>query len=252
MTTLIVLAITGFVAAVINAVAGNGGTLVVTVMSAIGLPANSITASVRIPSLLGYLTTGTGFMRQKVVPWGLTLRLAAPLAIGAGVGALVASITPELITRYAVIVGLSAGALVLYVSRTGWTTAGMGMMSVNARGRTLAIFFAVGAWSGFIFTASTMYALLVLVLVAHLEIVPANAVKAVAVFGENLFAAAVFLGHGDIHWDWVIALSAGFVAGGLLGVWVALRYSKPGWIHDLLLFMTLAGLLVAIARVLPA
>ena len=81
-------------------------------------------------------------------------------------------------------------------------------------------FFMVGLYSGFI-QAGVGFLTLTITSAAGLDLVRGNAVKVFTTSFLTLLSVAVFAGTGNIHWPIALALAIGNIAGGWVGVRVA-------------------------------
>ena len=82
-------------------------------------------------------------------------------------------------------------------------------------------FFVVGLYGGFL-QAGVGFLILAVTTIAGLDLVRGNAVKSVTVMLLTLLSLAVFAGTGHVDWPAGIALGAGNLLGGIVGVRVAL------------------------------
>lgn len=235
----------------LNAIAANGATLMVAVLAALGLSANATTATARIPSLIGYGVAAARLMRAKVVPWGLAITLSIPTVAGGAVGAVLADLSPETLTRVGSLVALVLAAAILMLQRSRWNAAASGAMRHALHPATIAAMFVVGLWGGFIVVASGVWVLMALVLVVSLAGAEGNAVKALAVAGEGIIATAIVLAGGHIRWDWVLPLSVGAAIGALIGAKVVLRDKDGHIVYWTLLGVTVLAALETAMRLLP-
>ena len=108
---LILLIIVGFVAGMVNVVAGGGSLLTLPVLLWLGLPAPVANASNRLGLVMQNVSATTAFHRAGVLPWRPTLVLFAPALPGALLGAYTAlDIDEQLFRRIAGEHGKTGGA----------------------------------------------------------------------------------------------------------------------------------------------
>jgi uncharacterized membrane protein YfcA len=85
------------------------------------------------------------------------------------------------------------------------------------------IFFAIGFYGGFIQVGVGYFLLMALVLGTGYDLVKANAVKNLIVFFYAIFALAVFMINGQVHYVYGLLLSAGSVVGALIASYFAVK-----------------------------
>lgn len=222
---LAVLAGAGFVAGAINAVAGGGSFLTLPVLVFLGLPAVVANATNRVGVLAQSVSGLWGFHRYGVVPWRWALSASIPSVAGAGLGTWLSLRVPDV--AFTRLLSLAMLGITLW---SVWKAHG-GSVTDRATGRAepepdgvgpLASlgFFTAGVYGGFI-QAGVGFFLLALTSGAGLDLVRGNAVKLLAVLLMTMLSLALFAGAGTVDWVRGGALAAGNVAGGLVGVRVA-------------------------------
>lgn len=214
----------GFIAGVINVVAAGGSFLTLPVLLFLGLPAAVANGTNRVGVMSQNLSAVWGFHRHRVLEWRWALAASVPAVGGALIGVWAALVVPDVAFRR--ILSL------LMVVVTLWTLARRAR-SGRAAGEQpirhpwhwtmLLGFFGVGLYGGFV-QAGVGFIVLAMTTVAGLDLVRGNAVKVVAVLLVTLLPLAIFAGTGHIHWPLGLALGAGNVLGGLVGVRLAVLH----------------------------
>ncbi|MDR5820250.1 MULTISPECIES: sulfite exporter TauE/SafE family protein [unclassified Caballeronia] len=234
--------VAGLLCGFLNTVASSGSAVSLPILMSIGLHAATANATNRIPVLVGALAATVGIARKGVIPWRRALKVAAPLALGAAVGALASEHLPGHDLRK-VIVGAVIVALILIFTRLKRLLNAAGDSEFRFDARTVALLFVVGIWTGFIVLDSGTYMLLVLVLAAGLTLVEANIVKNFATLFTTTAAMLVFMQHGNIDWRVGGIMGLGSLAGGLIGARIAVSEHARRWIVGLLVTVIIGELL---------
>jgi len=207
----------GFGAGYINTLAGSGSLLTLPLLIFLGLPAPVANGTNRVAILLQNVVGVTSFHRKKVLDVQGGAWLALPAIVGSIFGARIAVEIDETVMRTTIGVLMLVMAVVIVVRPKRWLE-GRGD---HHRGRPnwlqVIVFFAVGAYGGFIQAGVGIFLLAGLVLGAGYDLVRANAVKVFIVLCFTVFALGVFVLHDQVRWDLGLILAIGNMA----GAWVA-------------------------------
>lgn len=210
--------VTGFVAGFINTLAGSGSLITLPMLILLGLPANVANGTNRVGILVQNIVSVSTFKRHGALHERDSVQLLVPSVLGALVGAQLAVSLDETILRRTIAV-LMIAMLVIVVAKPGrWLHEHAGER-VAAYPLRFVIFFAIGAYGGFIQAGVGIFLLAGLVLGAGYNLVGANAVKNLIVLVFTIAALAVFVYHDQVRWGLGLLLAAG----NALGAWVATR-----------------------------
>jgi uncharacterized membrane protein YfcA len=233
-TTGVLLALAGVLAGFLNTVASGGSALTLPAIIALGLDPVMANATNRVPIVLGCAVAVWKFHQAGQLPWRLGARLSAPLAAGGLIGVILAANLSEMRTGWLTTLAVVLAAVVVLFNPAKWLHADRPQTEPNTGWLVLALLLAVGFWGGLIAVDSATFALAALVLVAHLPIREANAVKVLGLGLVALIGVVVFTARGQIDWLWAIPLSVGGMAGSLLGARVSLGPHASRWIFWIL------------------
>jgi uncharacterized membrane protein YfcA len=153
--------------------------------------------------------------------------------LGAAIGALLTEIIPSHDLRLA-ITGAVVAALILILTKLKDVVRSAAIGNVRFGWRPMLLLFLVGIWTGFIVLDSATYMLLVLVLVAGLPLVEANAIKNVLLVPTTAVAMLIFASNQSIDWAIGGAMGLGSIGGGYLGARLAISDQARRWIVGLL------------------
>jgi uncharacterized protein len=209
----------GFVAAVINVIAGGGSFLTLPLLIFLGLPASIANGTNRVGVLAQNVSAVFGFHRHDVLPVRWALAVSVPAMAGAAIGVWGALNVPDIAFRRILSIVMLAVALGTLLRRDG-----SGDVKTQPRDAwrpsILAGFFLTGIYGGFL-QAGVGFLVLAMTTLAGLDLVRGNAVKVFAVMLLTLLSLAVFASTGHVNWPAGLALGAGNLLGGAAGVKLA-------------------------------
>jgi uncharacterized membrane protein YfcA len=232
----------GLACGFLNTAASSGSAVSLPVLMMIGLDPVSANATNRIPVLIGALSATWSFHLRRALIWGLAVKVSAPVAIGAVIGAGLA----ELLSSRALALVITAAvlvALVLLFTKLKQAIEAATSDSVVYGWREFALFAGIGIWLGFVVLDGATYMLLALTLVVGLPLVQANAIKSATLVPATLVAMVVFAYHGNVNWTLGAIMGAGSIAGGLLGARLAASPAARVWVFRLLVVVICGELL---------
>lgn len=216
--TWLALAIAGFVAGVINTLAGGGTLITVPTLVYFGLPATMANGTNRVGLVLQTFFAIQSFRREGFDALAETLPILLPTVVGSLVGATVASQMPS--TLFERIFGVAMLLLLFPILR------GAKKPAADAPARppllNALIFFGIGIYGGAIQAGVGIFVIAALARTG-LDLVRANAIKVILVGALTLVALPVFMFHGQIDWPFALAMASGFALGGELGARIATR-----------------------------
>lgn len=209
----------GFVAAVINVLAGGGSFLTLPLLIFLGLPAGLANGTNRVGVLAQGVSAVLGFHRHRVLPVRWALGVSLPAVAGAALGVWAALHVPDV-----------AFKRILSLVMLAMTFATLLHRSIRGAARaepqrpwhwTMIVgFFLTGIYGGFL-QAGVGFLALAMTSLAGLDMVRGNAVKVFTVMLLTLLSLAVFAGTGHVDWAAGMALAVGNVLGGAAGVRLA-------------------------------
>jgi uncharacterized membrane protein YfcA len=214
-TDAVILLVGGFLAGVINSMAGGGSLLSVPLLSLAGVGGTLANGTNRIAVLVQNITGAYGYARRGVGDRRRTVQVLVPALVGGLFGSLVASQIPD--DLFERLFGLLMLPL-LYLSirrpkidteREPWPSWLSGL-----------VFLAVGFYAGAVQAGVGLIILLVLSR-AGFDLVTANAMKTVVILGVTAMAVPVFIINDQVRWIPAIVLAVGMGAGGYVGANVA-------------------------------
>lgn len=224
----LVLVVAGFLASILNMIAGGGSFLTLPVLIFFGLPATEANASNRLGVLAQNIGGVWGFHRHGVLDWRWALRASVPALAGAVFGTWLALQIGDQEFRRILATVMVVVTLWTLLDRGG-RLAGR-LSGLRHKNVVLAAGFALaGVYAGFI-QAGVGFFILALTTVAGLDLVRGNAVKVLVILGTTLLSLALFAWAGKVQWVPGLALAVGSFAGSLIGVRLAVLKGH-GWVR---------------------
>ncbi len=215
-----------FLAGVINALAGNGSVITLTILTElIGLPGNMANGTNRVGVLMNAAGAMTGFHRNRKVDYMLYLRYIIPVVVGAAGGIYVALIVTNEQFMWVFKILMVIMLIVILVKPERWLFV-VPEKSLVPQWMEWPVMLILGFYGGFIQMGMGVFYLAFLVLMARLPMIEANSIKALSVGLFTVIAVIIFAWAGKILWS--IGLVMGVAQ--FLGGWFSAHYasSVPG------------------------
>lgn len=211
----------GFLAGVINTLAGGGSIFTLPVLLFLGLPPAIANGTNRIPIVVQSLSGALGYKSKGVSTFPFNIYLGISASVGAYLGAQIAlDISSFLFNRILAIIMLVFGLLILIQSKKLSLD-----LPERLTGKYLVYgilgFFLIGIYGGFINAGIGIVIMLFLNRVNHMSLVKTNATKVVVVFIYSTIALALFAYYDAVDWK----LGGVMAIGTSLGAWFSSRWS---------------------------
>jgi len=218
LTESLLLFATGLVAGTLNVVAGGGSLLTLPVLIFAGLPPTVANGTNRIGILVQNVGASWAFHRRGLLERKPLIRAVGPVVVGAAVGTWVATGIGDLAFKR-VLAGVLVVAALWMLRRAPEAPPDDGGDRQSGLGRLgFALgWLAVGFYGGFI-QAGVGFVILALAGAAGLDLVRGNALKVTLVLAFTPISLLIFAHEGMVEWRPWLALAAGTLLGGQLGV----------------------------------
>jgi len=218
-TSAAMLAAGGFVAGVINTLAGGGSMLTVPLLVLLGLPGTVANGTNRIGILAQTVSATWSFEGAGVH----ALRPALPVLFPLGLGALVGALGAAQLSDQAFEKGFGIVMILLLLPTLRPPKAKEQVAATPSRGAVhFLIFFSIGVYGGAFQAGVGLFLLLALARSGY-DLVTANAIKTLVVIALTAVAVPIFIAHGQVEWAPALLLSVGFAGGGIAGARFAVR-----------------------------
>lgn len=230
------LILAGFIAGLINTLAGSGSILTLPLLMYMGLPPTVANATNRVSIILQNSTATITFVGNKLLDTRKAWQLGLPAILGSGIGAFIALSIDEAVMRTVIGVVMILMAVLLLLNSDQWLQERVNLILNPMKWWHLVVMFLVGIYGGFIQLGVGIILLVFLVMGTGLDIKHSNAMKVAVTFMLNIVAVIVFQGQGQINWQLGLVVAMGSIA----GAWVGARYAihwKTRWIYRLLILV---------------
>jgi len=239
-TELSILAASGLVAGLMNAVAGGGSLITLPALMLMGIGAAEANATNRIAVAAQTLTATHGFHRAGALPWEQVRRHLVPTAIGAGIGAWIATEVPDQVMEPLILGVLVTVGVVMVVRRTDGSSDEPNQAETQESSWFETLLMGLtGLYGGFLQAGLGLVFLAALMGIMGLDPLRANGVKAALLMALTAVALTVFSFADMLHWTPGLVVAGGSVIGSIIGVRVAVRWAS------LLRWMALAAVLLS-------
>jgi uncharacterized membrane protein YfcA len=215
-----------FLAGMINALAGNGSVITLTILTELlGLPGTIANGTNRVGVFMNAAGAMAGFAGKREMHYKRYMPYILPVILGAIIGTLVATrVTHEQfmgVFKFLMVVML----VVILVKPERWLIANP-EKSFLPKWLEWPVMLLLGFYGGFIQMGMGVFYLAVLVLVARLPMIESNTIKAVSVGAFTLIALFIFAYANQVVWTIGLVMGLGQFFGG----WIAAHYASkiPG------------------------
>ncbi len=218
---LFLLALVGFVAGVINIMAGGGSLLTLPMLIFLGLPPAIANGTNRVAILIQNVFSISGFRSKGINTFPYSIYFGLSAMVGAVIGAQIAiDIRGDLFNKILAVIMIFVVTYLVLNRKTR-----MEDMVERITGKhlwlSLLLFFFIGIYGGFIQAGTGFLILLVLSGVNRFSLVKSNAIKVVVAFIYTISALSVFIINDQVNWKYGLVLSIGNALGG----WFSSRWS---------------------------
>ena len=215
----LLLVLVGFLAGVVNVLAGGGSFLTVSAMIFMGLPPTVANGTNRIAILFQNVMAVKRFRDFQVLPLGFSVFVTLPAILGSILGAYIGATVHDVVFKkiFAVIM-----VVVSFLSLANLRFRPLLEEGVLKRVFLIVGFFLVGVYGGFV-QAGVGFLILAVLSFCGFDLVVANAVKVFIILVFTVFAIAIFAYHGKVNLLWGLPLAVGNVAGAYVGTGLAFR-----------------------------
>jgi uncharacterized membrane protein YfcA len=235
----LLLTVTGFIAGIINTLAGGGSNLTLPALMIMGMPADIANATNRVGVLLQSVSGIAGFKKyNKLASHDLPAILSLTI-LGGVFGALAALVMSAQTLKYVLLGSMIAMSLVMIlVPSLILPTVETAPKLVRSTPSSWLILFISGFYGGLIQAGVGFLLLFALAGSLHYDLVRANALKLVCTLAFTLSALGIFIYQDLILWLPGLALALG----NIIGAWIAVKVSiniEPKFLKIFILIMTL-------------
>ncbi len=224
---LLLLVGTGFVAGIVNTLAGGGSSLTIPALLILGLPADVANATNRVGVFLQCLVGIRGFNRAGRLDTADIGPVLVPTLSGGLAGAALASFLPVSALKPLLLGAMVLMALVILVRpSTIAPEEGTAVIRVNDSLGAWAGLFLAGVYGGFVQAGVGFILIAALAGGLRYDLVRSNALKMVCTLGFTLVALVVFIVNDLVLWLPGLTLAVGTMLGAAVAVRMAISVSQ--------------------------
>ncbi len=240
------LIVTGFVAGIINTLAGGGSNLTLPALMVMGMPADVANATNRVGVFLQNLVAMLGFRRHRKLPTGDLPGVVGPTLIGGVIGAVAAAYAPNAILK-PLLLGTMLTLTVVMLVRPGVVSPPPGTVPYRVGERRSARWWLLvaGIYGGFVQAGVGFILITAIAGSLRYDLVRTNALKVVCLVGVTALALALFIYRGQVLWLPGLILASGTMLGAHVAVKMTIN-AKASTLKWFLFVMTLCGCVAAL------
>lgn len=232
----------GFVAGVVNTLAGGGSLLTLPALIFFGLPPAVANGTNRIHIIIQNMFSSAGFYSKGVTAFPFSIYLGLVALLGAILGAKIAIEVPESLFNKI----LAFVMIVVVVFLVSQRRKSMAELVERLTGKyfwlSMLAFFFIGIYGGFIQAGTGFFVLLALSGINQMTLVKSNSAKAIIILIFNIGAIATFAYEGKINWSYGLTMAIGSAA----GAWLASRWSVAKGDRLIKIFLVIMVLAMAV------
>ncbi len=231
----------GFIAGMINTLAGGGSLLTLPLLIFMGLPATVANATNRIALFIQNIFAVSGFKSKGVSSFPYSFWLAGSAILGSIIGAkLAVDISDEFFKKVLAVVMILV--VIMTVFKPGGKHSGIEDLSRKKTIIGTIIFFFLGIYGGFIQAGIGFLIIATLTTVNKFSLVKTNAIKVFVIMAYSFSAIVVFALEGKVNWQYGLILAAG----NSTGAWFTSRWSVKAGDKFVRWFLVVAVIALAV------
>lgn len=217
---LLYLVIIGFIAGILNTLAGGGSLLTLPLLIFLGLPPNIANGTNRIAIFIQNIFGTAGYKSKGIHTYPFNIYLGIAALVGAVIGAkLAVDIKGDVFNKILAVVMLFVLFFIIKKPKD------IGLIKERLHGKhfwiSLVVFFFIGIYGGFIQAGTGFFILMALTSINNLSLLKSNATKTVVILIYTFAALVTFTYYGKVNWEYGLSLALG----GATGAWFASRWS---------------------------
>ncbi|MCV2401984.1 sulfite exporter TauE/SafE family protein [Marinomonas sp. C2222] len=238
---------TGFIAGIINTLAGGGSNLTLPALMVMGMPADVANATNRVGVFLQGISASLGFKKAGKLDTNDILPVMIPSLIGGLVGAFAASYAPEVWLK-PLLLGAMICMTLIMIFRPSLIVPPEGTQPFKIKEKPsawLTLFFA-GVYGGFVQAGVGFILIAALAGTLRYDLVRTNALKMICTMGFTALALGVFIWNDQVLWLPGLILACGTISGSYIAVKLAIK-AQPKHLKWFLFIMTVCGSIAALS-----
>lgn len=238
---IIALLVLGYIAGIINTLAGGGSNLTLPALMVLGLPADVANATNRVGIFLQTLWGARAFHGHGELPLTDIKMIFVPLSIGGVLGALAASFAPVTYLKPVLLFTMISMSLIILVRPSVvMPEPGTQPNRVSDTPSSWIMLFIAGFYGSFVQAGVGFVLIMALAGSLRYDLIKSNALKLLCTLGFTTIALVIFIWRDQVDWVPGLILASTMMIGAHHGVKFAIRAS-PKILKWFLFIMTLCG-----------
>ncbi len=236
-----VLLILGYIAGIINTLAGGGSNLTLPALMVLGLPADVANATNRVGVFLQAIWGAKAFHGHGELPLTDVKGIFIPLTVGGIIGALAASYAPVTYLKPILLTTMISLSLIILI-RPSIVLPEPGTIPnrVSQTPSSWMMLFLSGLYGSFVQAGVGFVLIIALAGTLRYDLIKSNALKLVCTLGFTSIALFVFILRDQVAWIPGLILASTMMLGAHHGVKLAIK-AKPELLKWFLFIMTVCG-----------
>lgn len=245
---IVTLIILGFIAGIINTLAGGGSNLTLPALMIFGLPPDVANATNRVGIFLQGLSASFGFKKHNKLPLDDFKSMLIPLLLGSLLGTLLASYTPNFLLKY-LLLGTMITLLAITLIRPSVLAPPKDTTPFQVKQRPISwwLLLLSGFYGGFVQAGVGFLLINVFAGVLRYDLVKTNALKVFSALVFTTLALFIFILNDQVRWAEGLVLGFGTIFGAFVGVKFAIKLN-PKVLKWIIFAMTIVVSLVALFK----
>ncbi len=245
-TYICILVTTGFLAGIINTMAGGGSNLTIPALMVLGLPADIANATNRVSVLFQSMTAAKGFKKHGKLDIPDLKMVVGTTVIGGIAGALLASYMPsEYLKPTLLSAMIIMAAVILFKPSVISPPDGTIPNTVLGSKQSVPMLLLAGFYGGFVQAGVGFILIAAIAGSLRYDLVRANALKIVCTAAFTLLALVIFIARDQVMWIPGLTLACGSILGAHLAVKITIKISAKA-LKWFLFIMTICASLAAV------
>lgn len=237
---------TGFLAGIINTMAGGGSNLTIPALMMLGLPADVANATNRVSVFFQSFTAAKGFKSRGKLDIPDLKVVVGTTVLGGLVGASLASYMPEYLLKPTLLGAMIIMAgIILFKPATIAVPEGTEAHTVLEKKSSIPMLLLAGFYGGFVQAGVGFILIAAIAGSLRYDLVRTNALKIVCTLAFTSLALVIFIVRGQVAWIPGLTLAIGSILGAHIAVKITINISQKT-LKWFLFIMTICASLAAI------
>ncbi|TBR37978.1 sulfite exporter TauE/SafE family protein [Marinomonas agarivorans] len=232
---------TGFIAGIINTLAGGGSNLTLPALMIMGLPADIANSTNRVAVFMQAIVAISGFKKADKIESNDILPVVLPTLVGGVIGSLFASHLPAELLKPLLLVAMLSMTFIMLVKPNAIAPASDAKTyKIQEKPIAIVTLFIAGLYGGFVQAGVGFILIAAIAGTLRYDLIRTNALKMICTLGFTSLSLFIFIWQDQILWIAGLVLGIGSMLGSYVAVKFALK-AQPSTLKWFLFIMTLFG-----------